>query len=115
MAQFLDKRTADQRTFDIDCSQLLTANETISSVTNITADRGNLTFAAPIINSSPITYPDGRQVAIGKVIQVQISGGAIPTSAESLMCTIRAVFVTSVNPAVEATVLLRLIDSPNVY
>lgn len=115
MGQVLDKRTADNRVFDIDCTDLLPTGVTITSVTSIAADQGGLTFGSPAINVAPITYKDGRTAAIGKVIQVRISGGTISTGKPSLQCTVRALFATSAEPAVEATVLLRLIDTPNVY
>ncbi|MDN8617858.1 hypothetical protein [Variovorax ginsengisoli] len=115
MGKVLDKRTADSRVYDIDCTDLLATGETISSVTSVTADQGTLTFGSPSINAAPIAYADGRTAAIGKVIQVQISAGTIPTGQSNLQCTVRALFATNVSPAVEATVVLRLIDTPNMY
>jgi len=112
MSQVLDKRTADNRLFDIDCSKLLQAGETITSITSVLADQGGLVFTSPTVNSVPITYPDGRVVPIGQVCQVLISGGAIPSTTYHLNCTIRALFVTSINLALEATVVLRLINTP---
>jgi len=115
MGKVLDKRTRDARVYDIDCTDLLAAGETISTVSSVTADQGGMTFGSPTINAAPVTYSDGRTAATGKVIQVQISAGTIPTGKPSLQCVVRALFATNVSPAVEATVLLRLIDTPNVY
>lgn len=118
MSEVLDKRTAEVRWFDLDCTRLLAPTETIQSVSSITADQGGVTFGLPAINSVPIAYPDGRVAAIGKVVQVQISGGAIPDGRPWLLCTLRPMLVTTVdgtnvyNPALEATVILRLIDNP---
>ena len=114
MGQILDKRTKDARYYDIDCSFLLSKGETISSVTSITADQGGLVFGAASPNGAAVTYSDGRTVPIGQVAQVQISGGVIPTGQPFLICIVRALLLTSLNPAVEATVLLRLVDTPNI-
>jgi translation initiation factor 6 (eIF-6) len=108
----LEKRTYDQRIFDINCAALLDTSETISSVTSVTADAGALTFGTPIVNTVAVTYSDGTTAAIGKVIQVRISAGTIPTGQPNVVCTVRAKFVTNINPAMEATVLLRLNDTP---
>jgi len=109
--QILEKRTFDRRVFDIDCSELLDTAETISSVTAITADQGGFTFGTPAVNAAAVEYPDeNRTVAIGKVIQVRIEDGAVPAGKNELLCTIRARFATSLNPRLEATVLLRLTD-----
>ncbi|CAN7328006.1 hypothetical protein LJR084_001910 [Variovorax sp. LjRoot84] len=114
MGQVLDKRTAESRQYDIDCSRLLAAGETIASITSIGADQGALTFGAASVNGVPITYPDGRTVPVGKVVHVLISGGVLLPSQPFLMCTVRALFSTNLSPAVEATELLRLVNTPNI-
>lgn len=108
--QILEKRTYDARIFDINCSDLLDSDETISSVSTIVGDQGGLSFGSASINTTAITYPDGEEAAIGKVMQFEISGGRIPPSVASLVCTVRARFTTSVGNDVEATVLLKLTD-----
>lgn len=112
MYQVLDKRSFDTRTYDFDCSLLLDPTETISAVTSVACDQGGLVFGVPVISSVPITYPDGHVAQAGKVVQVQISGGKIPAGAAFLMCAVRVGMVTSVNPQLEATVELRLVDNP---
>lgn len=114
MGQVLDKRTAESRQYEIDCSRLLAAGETITSVTSVNSDQGGLVFGTSSANGAPITYPDGRTVPAGKVIQFLISGGALPPGQLVLMCTVRALFVTNLSPAVEATELLRLVNTPNI-
>jgi len=107
----LEKRTFDRATFDIDCSSLLDADEVITSVTAVTADQGGFTFGTPSVNTDEVEYEEeNRTVAAGKVIQVRIEDGTLPEGKTELMCTIRARFVTSLNPRLEATVLLRLTD-----
>ena len=108
--QILEKRTYDARIFDINCSDLLDSDETITSVSTILGDQGGLTFGTAAINSTAITYPDGEVAAIGKVMQFEIAGGRIPPSVASLMCTVRARFLTSIGNDIEATVLLKLTD-----
>ena len=108
--QILEKRTYDARVFDINCSDLLDTTETIVSAETVIADQGVLTFGAAAINGTAITYPDGEEAAIGKVLQFEISGGTIPRGVASLMCTVRARFLTSIGNDLEATVLLKLTD-----
>ena len=117
--QTLEKRTADSLKFDIDCSSLLSTGETITSVTSTNATPVTsppLVFGSPLINVAPQTYTDAYgstlTAAIGKVVQVNISGGLIAPGAQVQEYIIRALLVTSLNPAVEATVRLRLNDTP---
>lgn len=117
--QTLEKTSSESKRFDIDCSLPLDTGETITSVTSIAADANAgsvLTFGSPVINAAPVTYIDqfgsSRTAPVGQVIQVNISGGSIPTGRLTLNYTIRAKFATTVNPLVEATVRLRLNDSP---
>src|SRR5450830_980350 len=115
MSQILEKRTFDARRYDIICTGLLAAGETITSVVGVAADQGALTFGAGVTNTQAASYP------IGTVIQVEISAGTIPKGADSmglgvpnLLCTVRARFTTSLSPnQIEATVLLLLRDQPN--
>lgn len=117
--QTLEKRSSESTRFDIDCSALLAVGETISSVTSATLTPTTspaLVIGSPTINASPNTYTDpfgaSRVAPTGTVIQVQISGGLIPSSLTSQDYVLRFLMVTSLNPAVEATVKLRLIDIP---
>lgn len=117
--QTLEKRSSEAVRFDIDCSTLLAAGETITGVTSVAATPATTTplaFGAAVINAAPQTYTDQygstRTAAIGKVVQVQISGGSIAAGALVQEYIIRALLVTSINTAVEATVRLRLNDTP---
>ena len=117
--QILEKRSSDSRRFDIDCSLLLAVGETISSVATPTATPSAttpLTFGTPAVNGSPITYVDpfgsSRTAPTGQVVQVQIGGGSIPSGYIAQDYVIRIVLTTNLNPAVEATVKLRLNDTP---
>ena len=60
----LEKRTFDARLFDVNCTDLLDDDETISSVSTIVADQGSLTFGTATVNSALVTYPDGTTAAI---------------------------------------------------
>ena len=108
----LQKRTSENIWFDIDCTNLLDANEIILSVTSITSDQTGLVFTAPAINSTPVSFSDGTTAAIGKVISVYISSGIVPTGATNQIYTIRPVFTTSEDNIREATVLLNVTDIP---
>lgn len=111
-SQVLDKRTRESRLYTIDCSRLLGAAETISSVTGVTADIGGCTFSQIQVINASLTLDDGTVVQAGKGIQFVISGGTIPDGRSSLTTPVRPLLVTTVNAALEATVSLRLIDNP---
>lgn len=118
--QTLEKRTSEQARYDIDCSILLTPGETITGVTSLTAEPVTtppIVFGSPAINVSQNTYVDqygsSRTVPAGTVVQVQISGGKIATGRQVQDYLIRALVVTNINPAVEATVRLEVNDTPD--
>ena len=108
----LEKRTSESIFYDIDCTNILDAPETIEEITSIESDQEGLTFLGQAINVAPITFPDGITAAIGKVISVQISGGVIPTPQVNQLYTIRALFSTSEGNIREATVLLNVTNVP---
>ncbi|HEY9239659.1 MAG TPA: hypothetical protein VIP10_12525 [Burkholderiaceae bacterium] len=118
MTNVCDKRTTEELTFTIDCTSLLDAGETILSVAGITADEGDLVLSSAAKNTLPVITKDGRTIAAGKALQVQISGGVIPAGRPWQMCYVRPQFSTTLdgsatyNPKREATVVLRLIDNP---
>jgi hypothetical protein len=108
----LEKRTAENIYYDIDCTNLLDPLEIITSVTSVLSDQTGLTILAPAINPSPITFPDGVTAPAGKVISVKISGGTIEPPQVNQLYTIRALFVTSEGNTREATVLLNVTNLP---
>lgn len=113
MAQVIVKRTFDSFRYDIDCTNLLADTEIIAGSIALICEPPGLSFGTPIVNIAPVTFEDGTQAAAGKVIQVQISGGKIPTAQQSILHTIRAQFATSLSPnRCEATVLLEINDTP---
>ena len=109
--QVLEKRTYDNRVFDILCAALLDSGETVVSAT-VTADQGAMTFGSATVNSGALTYSDGTIAAAGTVVQVRVSGGTIPLTQGELLCTLRARAATSSGGQLEATVQLRLTDNP---
>lgn len=117
--QTLEKRSSESVRFDIDCSILLATGETINSVTSSSASPTTspaLVIGTPTINPSPVVYVDqfgsSRTAPARTVVQAQISGGAIAASAQVQEYVLRFVMVTTINPALEATVRLRLNDTP---
>jgi hypothetical protein len=120
-AIYLDKRTADDRLFDVDCQDLLDVDEIIMSATGSVdgapppnSGQQVITLGDCIVNPAPITYPKlGKTAPIGQALQVRISGGVIPDGATSLSVTLRFLLLTNINPdGIEATVILRLINKP---
>lgn len=108
----LEKRTSETIWYDIDCTQILDTNEIISSIIGINSDQNGLVFIYPAINSEVITFSDGSNAAIGKVISVQISEGIIPAGTTNQIYTIRPLFTTSEGNTREATVLLNVVNIP---
>lgn len=104
----LEKRTSESIQYDINCSFLLDSGETVTGIPVISADQSGLVLGAATVNAAIINYDDGTSAAIGKVIQVRISGGLIPFGQTSQLYTIRAVFTTSSSNTREATVLLNV-------
>lgn len=112
--QVLEKRSFEQVRYDIDCSSLLAAGETINSVISCVPDEVTtpaLACSGMTISGVAIAYADGHTAPIGTVVQVQISGGTVPTGRLFQIYTIRLRVATSLSNQVEATVLLRLQDS----
>jgi hypothetical protein len=114
MIQLLDKRTADSRLYNIDCTRLLLNGATIASISPVLVDQGNLVFGTASVNSVPMTFPDGSAAAIGCVILVNISAGTLPVLMPFMICTLRAVFMNSMGETLEATVQLRLVNTPGI-
>lgn len=107
----LEKRTAEDIWYDIDCTPDLNASETITQVISVQADEAGLTFGTPQVNTAIINYKDGSTADVGKVIMVKIAGGAIQAGATSMLYTIRAWYRTNQgNNKREATVQLLVKD-----
>jgi hypothetical protein len=129
---YLEKRTWDDRFYDIDCTPLLDENEQITGFADpdpiviedvAAADVGPppvnpwntsvLVAGDPITNAAPVYYPSLRTTAdIGKAIQFELSGGTLEPGSKYRYAIIRVRFVTNINPQLEATVVLRLTDQP---
>lgn len=118
--QVLDKRSSESRLYDLDCSLDLASGEVITSVSIITAEPVTspaIVFGIPVVNVAPVSYTNQttgivRIAPIGTVIQVNISGGKIATGRQVQDYILRAKFATNLSPAIEATVRLRLNDTP---
>lgn len=108
--QVFEKRTWDQRTIVVNCTDFLDTSETIASIASVAADQGGITFGTPVVNATPVTFPDGSTAAIGKAVQVRVLNGAIPAGQLTLNCTTRLHLVTTIDPQLEATFIVRLND-----
>jgi hypothetical protein len=107
----IEKYPAESTIFDFDCSEILAASETITGtpalafLPALTGGDG-LSFGAPVVNPAPVTYSDGRVVAIGKVIQVRISAGTATSTKDRRSYAVRATFATSAGNTLVAKALL---------
>lgn len=115
----LEKYAGESALFDIDCSNLLASGETITGTPTMSylptglngADQ--LTFGTPVVNTQAVTYSDGRVAAIGKAIQVRISGGTAKNAKDARAYSIKATFSTSAgNTLVAAASLNVLAEGP---
>lgn len=106
----LEKRTYDERLFNLSMSPLLSPSETISGVQEVVVDAGGVTFGTPAVNDQPVTLDDGTVEAIGKVVQVKVIGGMVPAGSRILRTLLRVRCVTSSGDKVEGTFPLKLTD-----
>jgi hypothetical protein len=109
--EILQKRTYDSHSFDCICTNLLDLGATVATVNSVTADQGGFTFGVTSTNPSTAFYEDGTVAVAGSVIQVQISGGTIPSYLSAIMCTVRIRFTDTQGNELEATVLINLTDT----
>lgn len=96
----LEKYPGESALFDFDCSALLDAGETITglpvmSVSPALTGGDALVFGEPLVNTSQITYADGRVVPAGKVVQVRISGGTAKNATDRRMYAVQCTVSTS--------------------
>lgn len=110
----LEKLPGESALFDIDCSELLATGETITGTPSVaglpvlTGD-ATLVFGTPVVNTSPVTYPDGRVVAVGKVVQVRISKGTAANTKDRRRYSVTATFGTNEGNTLQAKALLDVI------
>lgn len=109
----LEKYPSESTIFDLDCTELLGDAETVTGTPTLaflpTLTGGDaLTFGAPVVNSDPVVYPD-RTAAIGKVIQVRISGGTSETGQRQRYYSVAATFSTSAGNTLVAKALLAVL------
>lgn len=106
----LEKYPGESALFDIDCSELLAAGETITGTPTMahypTGGDNDLTFGAPEVNQVPITYADGRTAPAGTVVQVRISGGSLANNVDDRRYSVTATFTTSNSNTLQAKALL---------
>lgn len=119
--QVIEKRSSESRLYDLDCSLDLGSGESIQSVASVTAEPATtppIVFGSAAVNAVPISYTDpnsgiARIAPIGSVIQINISGGKIAAGKQVTDYIVRAKFATNISPTVEATVRLKLNDTPS--
>lgn len=109
----LEKYPGESAIFDIDCTDLLATAETItgtpamSFLPALTAGDA-LTFGTPMVNNAPVVYPD-RTAAIGKVIQVRISGGSSEATQRQRYYSVAATFTTTAGNTLVAKAMLAVL------
>lgn len=121
---YLDKRPYDNRLYDVVCSNLLDPDDVIIGTPTAVIENdyvlnpvgpvmSGLVLGACIVNQAPIRYPLLQlTVPIGQVIQLPISGGVLLPGYPEYLFVLAFRFATLLNPAIEATVQLRLTPGP---
>lgn len=75
----LIKHPSEEILYDIDCSGSLAEDEVILTTGVPVADPATgttpLVFGATSVNTEDVSWPDGKEAAIGKVIQFKIEAG----------------------------------------
>jgi len=108
----LEKFPGESALFDIDCTDLLAAGETITGAPVMSqlpaglTGSDALTFGAAQVNTQAVTYPDGRVAAIGKALQVRISGGTAKNAVDSRHYSVIATLTTTAGNTLVARAIL---------
>ena len=118
--QTLEKRSSESGAlYDIDCSIFLPIGVTIIGTPTVTPEPVTtppITVGVVYVNTLATTYTDAygstRTVPAGQALQVALSGGSIPSNAQVQEYLLQCKFVTSRAEQLEATVRLRVIDTP---
>lgn len=112
----LQKFADDSVLFDFDCTNLLASGETITGTPAMTqwpafpgADPALLVFGTAVVNAAPVTYPDGRVMAVGKGFQVRISGGLPITQTLQRVYQVMGTFTTTAGNTMTANAPLWLL------
>ena len=72
----LTKAAVEFVTESIDLTGLLATSETLTGTPTVTATPAGLTLGTPSVNTTALTDSDGNTIAIGKAVQIDISGGS---------------------------------------
>ena len=107
----LEKLPDENTTFVIDCTNLLSESETISSLPEMSSypSQGAITFGTPVVNSQALTLPDGSVVAVGKGIQVKIGGGTAQGPNSGRTYSVLAKFNTNQSNTMVAKAMLLIL------
>ena len=115
--QILEARTFDDRIYTADLSQLLAAGQVVTAVDSVAEDTGTLICSNPVVNTLPVTMPDGHIVPVGQAVQFE-AACVTPSTAlagqQWVLLTIRVRVATNTDRAVEGTVRFFLCDTPGV-
>lgn len=110
-SQTLEKRTADNRLFDVVCTRLLDDGELITSILSSSSDKPGLVVSSTAINTETSTYRDGTTAVAGKVVQVRLTGGVVPYGLRENVYTVHLLVQTNLNPTLDVTFLVSVTDS----
>ena len=88
----MTKRLTDACPFDLVVVNLLPAGALAATCGTPAIDQGSITLGTPIVSAAASLYPDGSTGPAGAVLQIELSGGALPAGIASLQCTLSIPF-----------------------
>jgi hypothetical protein len=96
----LEKFPSESILFDLDCTDNLATEETITGTPTMSyfpvlTGGDALTLGSPLVNTVPIYYEDGQIGKIGGVIQVRISGGTPTNTTTPRLYSVLGTFTTN--------------------
>lgn len=78
----ITKHPSESVLYAIDFTELLASGETLSGTPTVAGSPSGLTIGTPAVNTGTVVDDEGNTIAIGKAVQVRISGGTADTDYE---------------------------------
>lgn len=113
--RFLEKYPGENVTFQINCSAMLAADETILGTPEMSAlpvmtGADALQFEPALVNTESVTFQDRATAAAGKVVQVKIRGGGVDAKQPGRIYSVLATFTTNKGNTMVARVPMRVLS-----
>ena len=116
MSITLEKFAGESILFDLDCTDNLAPEETITGMPTMAfyptlTGSDALTFGTPVVNTAVIRYADGKVGKVGGVIQVRIGGGTPTNTTTARLYSVLSTFTTSAGNTLVARMKLSVLGN----